>query len=368
MSYTFRVVFEGVCGYVPDKPFFTPYSHGSKKYWKRQEPGDIRSVAVLLPDLRRPGVSKPEDSDLHLPKLLEPHFPLLKFHLDDLRAGTTRRVDLVCRDISQQDEAGLLFLRREQIRFHMKAENAKSFNYAGWTEHPEDKENLLDRYDWFSDLPKWWGKIPDLTSREQLESLWWLPAIDRIAPTERDAQRARPDLLPSYRGPFPEDLIARVECLGGRLRTFDFNRGVNGLPIPWRFAPPEDSTSEGTWNQVLSNSLALEFFDVHGEVHIELKRLANEVVKEELVLGPAPGASRPVIEISISNREPDLLFQEEGFSRSTLPDMDFQPIYDKLSRANNVERLPVPHPARDMLFGIREKPCAGGYLLSGEGT
>lgn len=409
MSYTFRVVFDGVLAYVPDKPFFVPCKGAkdycrpkteaerererpvpqedvslpyddSKECWRRRcddidlgnpNSGPIRSLAVLLPDLRRPGTpSVPRDScghpTLNFPTFREPHFPLLKFGLCDLREGTTRRVDLVGRDISRKDEEGLLFLRREQIRFCMDAENATTFSFAGWAPYPYNLDDLPDCCKELKRPPEWWGKEPDLGDRDQLESLWWLPDMARIVDSAEfpGADRVRTDVLPSYRGPFPQGLIARVECQGGRLRTFDFNRGTDGFPIRWRFAPPADMKNPGTWNRALANSLALEFYDVRSEVRIELRRLANEVVIEELVLAPGPGAARPLLEISISNREPDLLFQEESFSRSTLPDMDFQPFYELLSQAEETHwpHLPIPHPARHSLFGVVEKPCSGAGM------
>ncbi len=424
MSYTFRVIFEGVLGYIPDKPFFvrcckgknyccTKYrdqaSGATKKIcyncdpdegcWKRRsdavdpndpESGPIRSLAVLLPDLRRPGVPSvpgstqpcphccPEEAEqdsprLNFPKFREPHFPLLSFRLSDLRESTTRRIDLVARDISRQEEEGLLFLRREQIRFKMVAENAETFSFAGWAPCPPPPPyKLPDCCDRLKKLPEWWGRSPDLGDREQLESLWWLPDLERIVldPAFQKATRARHDILPSYRGPFPEGLVARVECTGGRLRTYDFNRGVDGFPFRWRFAKPEDAWGPGSWNRALANSLALEFFDVRDEVRIELKRLANEVVVEELVLAPAPGASRPVLEICISNREPDLLFQEESFNRSSLPDMDFQPFYEQLSEAseNDWAKLPIPNPGTTSFFGPVEKPCSGTVIRGQGGT
>lgn len=405
MSYTFRVVFDGVCAYIPDKPFFVPcetkedasdyckdeesyvpYQHFGSPYedprdcWRRRcddihpdKPGSgpIRSLAVLLPDLRRPGTPSVPTLNgrptLNFPTFREPHFPLLKFGLCDLREETTRRVDLVCRDISRKDEEGLLFLRREQIRFKIDAENATTFSFAGWAPYPYDPDDLPDCCKELGRPPEWWGKEPDLGDRDQLESLWWLPDLRRIVDPAKfpGANEVRPDVLPSYRGPFPEGLVARVECEGGRLRTFDFNRGVDGFPIRWRFAEPgADQNCLGSWNRALANSLALEFFDVRSEVRIELRRLANEVVVEELVLAPAAGASRPLMEISISNREPDLLFQEEGFSRSTLPDMDFQPFYEKLSNAReeHYPMLPIPNPGRHTLFGVVEKPCSGAGM------
>jgi hypothetical protein len=101
--------------------------------------------------------------------------------------------------------------------------------------------------------------------------------------------------------------------------------------------------------------------------------LANEVVIEELVLAPGPGASRSELEIEITNREPDLLFQTESFNRSALPDMDFQPFYELLSQTRKgIDTLPIPYPHKESFFGVVEKPCAGtgmaGTGTSGPGT
>lgn len=374
--------------YVPDEPFFIRCEDDDdcKKikrpdWWRKKTEEEhpeiwirnsrpIRSFAVLVPDLRHPAKPHTPTSDppLNFPPFRGAHFPLLRFGLSDLREKTTRRVDLVCRDISKKDEEGILFLRREQIRFYLDAENASSFSFAGWAPFPVARDQLPDccrkKPPAEPELPEWWGNIPDLGKREQLESLWWLPDLKRIVTGNTEATRVKPDVLPSYRGPFPQGLIARVECQGGRLRTFDFNRNVDGFPIPWRFAEPGNASSNGTWNRVIANALALEFFDVRSEVRIELRRLANEVITEELVLAPGPGASRPLLEISISNREPDLMFQEEGFSRSTIPDLDFQPFYELLSQArpNDWENLPIPHPVRTSFFGPTEKPCAGTQM------
>jgi hypothetical protein len=94
------------------------------------------------------------------------------------------------------------------------------------------------------------------------------------------------------------------------------------------------------------------------------------VVIEELVLAPGPGASRSELEIEITNREPDLLFQTESFNRSALPDMDFQPLYELLSQTRKgIDALPIPYPHKESFFGVVEKPCAGtGMAGSGTGT
>lgn len=356
MSYTFRVIFDGVCAYVPNERFFC-YVSEKKKYISRIEASinnkdqkikPCSSLAVLLPDLRRPGKPHLPSVPLRFPAFRDPHFPLLQFNLKDLREGTTRRVDLVSRDISSDNEEGNLFLRREQIRFNLDAENASAFSYADYV--PDDPCKVR----------------PDPSSPDQVESLWWLTDLRQIVcPEDADtAAVVNSKFLPSYRGPFPDGLIARVECSGGRLRTFDFNRDLDGEPLPWRFAAPaDDPTITGSWNRALSNSIALEFFDVRDEVRIELRRLANEVIVEELVLAPGPGASRSVVEIHISNLEPDRLFQEEGFSRSALPDFDFQPFYElSQTSQNKIPDLPIPNPGRKTFFGLREKPCAGGVM------
>lgn len=364
MSYTFRVVFDGVCGYVPEKPFFKRKEMNQLadgEIWSAQE--KIAWLDVLLPDLRRPGETfRPNgnpNNPVYLPRLREPHFPLLRFKLADLREGTTRRVDLVHRDISERDERGLLFLRREQVRFDVHSQNEDSFAFADWI--PPNKSKPSEQYVEEDHSSEETYSTPRLGDQDEFESLWWLPDLDQITP---ERLKVRDDLLRSYRGPFPEGLVSRIECNGGRLRTFAFNIDVGGKPIEWRFASPSDSISDGCWNRAIGNSLALEFFDVRGEVSIELKRLANEVVTKKLVLAPAPGASCPVLEIEISNREPDLLFQEEGFSRAALPDMDFQAFYEKLVPDFEFREYPVPHPSRQSFFGVIEKPCAGTSLTA----
>ncbi len=398
MSYTFRVVFDGVLSYVPDKPFFCERRNDK---WKAQK--DVRSLSVLLPDLRRPGESKrpPEDcccgskvksrdrsdGSIFLPKFRDPHFPLLKFRLSDLRDGTTRRVDLVCRDISEREEEGVLLLRRERVSFSLKAENDRSFSFADWIPPPNRARPRRDQFEDETarsevescveniggiDRCRPSHDVPNLGLREELESLWWLPDLAQIVGEKyKNAARVDEKFLDSYRGPFPEGLIARVECDGGRLRTYDFNRGVDGAPIAWRFAAPTDSDPKsGTWKRAIGNSLALEFYDVRGPVRIGLRKLANEVIDRTLVLAPAPGAARPIVEIEISNREPDLLFSDEGFSRSTLPDMDFQAFYERLSQADKetIHELPVPHPSGSSFFGVVEKPCAGACMVQNRPT
>lgn len=156
MSYTFRVIFEGVCAWVPDHPFF---------------PQDVtapsaKKVDVLLPDLSRAEFNTQSADGLRV--FRSPHFALLKLPLADLQSDTTRRVDLVTRDVGSPHEEGILFLKREQIRFCLRADNAETFQYASWK--PEDTSNLDDSWTIKGSRPGM--HYPDPASKDQLESLW----------------------------------------------------------------------------------------------------------------------------------------------------------------------------------------------------
>ena len=327
MSYTFRVIFEGVCAWVPDHPFFPEDAPGTVR---------VNEVDVLVPDLSRAEYNTQPAEGLRV--FRSPHFALFKFSLPDLHRKTTRRVDLVTRDIGTHDEEGLLFLKREQIRFRLEAENATSFRFADRKPAPESR-------------PK-----PEPTRREELESLWWLPRLQDIAPAY---QRARADHLSTHRGPFPEELQARVEIKGGFLKTYDFNRDVNGDPLPWRFLPADATSGQGLWNRAIGNRQALEFYDVQGPVTIELKRIANDVHTTELVLDLPPGAHRPVLEVFVTNLEPELMFGAQDRLTAQLPDPDFEEFY--YMHSDNVtfnEERPVPNPSGFGFLGIRDKPCS----------
>lgn len=326
MSYTFRVIFEGVCAFVPRKPFFED----------AESTAELPPLTVLLPDLRG---ALPVSEAGGLYRLRPSHFPLLKFDPKNLAARTTRKVDLVCRDFVEPREQALMFLKREQIRFKIKARNARHFTYANCRPCNEHR--------------------PDPFNKAEMESLWWLP---RIAELDRRRARVRPDLLPNRYQAFPDDLIARLEIQGGHLKTFDFNRDLKGDPQVWRFALPNDDYSDGHWNRPIGNRLALEFYDVEGPVRLKMRRLANEVYEETLELAHPPGGARPVLEIEICNREPEVLFtREEEQAQAILPDADFEEFYFKCSADLGPAKSPsgpVPHHRGPVFFGPIKDPCS----------
>lgn len=352
MSYTFRVIFDGVCAHVPDHPFFSRCDEEPKgDKGVKWRPNTVNEVDVLLPDLTRAEYNSQPVEGLRV--FRSPHLALLQFSLPDLHRKTTRRIDLVTRDIGTRDESGLLYLKREQIRFRLQAENATSFRFADWS--PADLDDD-DRSRWWFDKPDHAIHVPRPTAPKQLESLWWLPRLQEIAP--KYAQ-VRPDVLSTHAGPFPEELQARVEIKGGFLKTFDFNRNVNGDPQPWRFLPAKEPSGTGKWNRAIGNRQALEFYDVRGPVTIELKRIANDVHTTELVLNLPPGAYRPVLEVVISNREPESLFGVQDRLTAQLPDPDFEEFYYMLSAETDMQYArPVPNPLGFGLLGIRDKPCS----------
>lgn len=380
MSYTFRVIFDGVCAWVPDHPFFPDEKSGTSQV----HPGTLcaNEVDVLLPDLSRAELNTQPAEGLRV--FRSPHFALLKFDLPDLHRKTTRRVDLVTRDISTQNEEGLLFLKREQIRFRLKAENATTFRFADWrptdasgAEEPakpksSDSQQVCCccRKDASaSDGPRRGIEVPCPKHQDQLDSLWWMPRLQDIAP---DYQRVRSEHLSTHFGPLPEELQARVEIRGGFLKTYDFNRDVDGEPLPWRFLPANADTSEaGKWNRAIGNRQALEFFDVQGPVTIELKRIANDVHVTELVLDLPPGAHRPVLEVKVTNSEPESLFNVQDRLTAQLPDPDFEEFYYMHSDADEAVwkkgGRPVPNPSGFGFLGIEDKPCSSVEMSRSKG-
>ena len=343
MSYTFRVIFDGVCGFVPNRPFFSPNGTG---VWGAN--GDtVENVDVLLPDLSRAEYNTQGAQGLRV--FRSPHFALLKFQLPDLHRKTSRRVDLVCRDIGSRDEEGLLFLKREQIRFNLD----DPFTYSDWSPNDKQQQDLREAVI-DSRLPA--VHVPTGSCREQEDSLWWLPRLQEIEPYY---DRVNPNLLRDQDGhcwAFPEELQARVEISGGHLRTFDFNRNVNGEPQPWRFLPAAETAGSGVWNRAIGNRLALEFKKVCGPVEIELKRIANDVQETKLVLKPRSGD----LEVVITNSEPEALFGVRDRLTAQLPDPDFEEVYYMLTDPglDFNELRPVPNPSGFGFIGILDKPCS----------
>lgn len=345
MSYTFRVIFDGVCALVPDYPFFP------------EKPiGDVRATEldVLLPDLTRAEYNTQPVEGLRV--FRSPHFALLKFDVANLQRETTRRVDLFARAGDSPDEKGLIFLKREQIRICLKAENATSFQYSSWK--PTNTSKLNDS--WVSEEATPGLHFPEPAVQEQLESLWWLPRMQEIAPAY---QKVRPGHLSTTLGPFPEELQARVEVKGGCLKTYDFNRDASGSPLPWRFLPASATPdTQGCWNRAIGNRQALEYYDVRGPVVLELKRLANEVHATELVLDQPRGVDSPDLEVVVTNREPESLFGVRDRLTAQLPDPDFEEFYLMHSDVQNAilqgESRPVPNPSGFGFLGIEDKPCS----------
>jgi hypothetical protein len=317
----------------------------SRSFQTQRKSSSLPSLAVLLPDLRK-AARLPEV--LGLCRYRPAHFPLLKCPAPQVALGSTRKIDLFCRDVGSSLEQALVFLKREQIRFSLVGSNVQKFEFAAWrpTAGDEDKH-----------------PIPVENDFEEAESLWWLP---RIAEVAKPWDLVWPEHMPANLHAFPDALVARVETKGGRLRTFDFNRDGRNRPHKWRFAAADDDFSQGKWNRAIGNRLALEFFDVSGPVTIELKRLSTDVFTDQLVLAPPPGGAGSVLEIEICNREPEFLFSEaDARVLAMLPDADFEAYYDLCClppdpiadpKADLTRR--VPHHKGPTFFGPIKNPCS----------
>src|SRR5437763_1965608 len=99
MSYTFRIVFSGLCAFVPDRSFDA-------------SPGPS-SITVLLPDLLTPfRLSN---------KILTPHYPTLAYDLSQRQPGSTKAAPLVWNKEAQPDK-GLCFLLGEDLKINAQSE------------------------------------------------------------------------------------------------------------------------------------------------------------------------------------------------------------------------------------------------------
>ncbi len=326
MSYTFRVIFEGICAYVPDRPFFVQEANGK---WKAGSP---TSVQVLIPDLTgripRPGTQ---------PLAIAPHFLTLRARVRDLQPETDRHYRLTYRQPGSLDEMALFRVDGEEMKIELdRSSNGDAFSFANW-------------------VPKRPQELPDLRSVLMTSSLYWLPRLEEIAPhfDQVDADLLAPN-------PFPQSLAGRVAIEGGTLRVAGFNRERNGRPRVWRFADPASSQDPGVWNRAIGNRLALEFFDVEGPVRIVLE--APGGAAKQLVLAPPPGTGGDVESI-VSNVEPESLFVPEAPLRGFDPDFD---VFYDLGLAPKVYPSkprptirPVPNPPPTVFLGVFEKPCSG---------
>jgi hypothetical protein len=296
MSYTLRVLFSGLCAFVPNRPFD-----------RLEDPPT--QVTVLLPNLLKP---QPLDTNSPSGNTLEPHFPLLGFDLSDLHPQSQRKPDL-WREASGK---GACLLYGEEISLEL---NIPSNGHSKLT-IPTRSENQ----------PK--EKQEEATPTDR-ESLYWLSRLDRATPkhfviptllTDSLSQEDNPPLLARMR---LEQGFLRVSKLSERVCRFD---GSNG------------------YIQQIATELALDIPGVEGPAAIVLR--GSDGTERSLTLTPVrkPG----VVEIRIENRELDDLLgiPQEMFPPRELA--DYQVFYKLVQPESgtvtpSIRSFPKQQPKKD---------------------
>lgn len=338
MAFTLRVVFEGICAFVPSQPLF-----------KSHRPTEtIDQMSVLLPDLRLPERAYwDREVESPAPFWRAPHLAYLDVEREFVATGTDARFDHDWLDQASRHRRVAFFLDRHRVRVE------------GGLGEPLHVDQLRCS-----------GPRPQ--NPKEFRSLWWLPRLSEIAP---DFEWLQGDPGCCERGELP-GLAGSIVIQEGRLATREFNRGLDDEIQSWPFGdvkrdtdgdlviPPEDRAK---WKRAIGNQIVWE---------LGIEEAARFVLVDEsnaertVVVRPPLGAGRAPIEVRISNKEPEvgLLGASPFFGalREKLPDPDFQVFY-RLGGGGEAptgeERWAVPL-APDNVHGQHEKPCSPA-LFSG---
>lgn len=294
MSYTFRVLFSGLCAFVPNKPFE-----------QLQDPPD--EVTVLLRNLLRPDLLTNEVA-------LEPHFPLVQFDLADLHPQSPRRPDL------RREETGkaACFLFGEEIVFDLSLPKGTARKLKTPTEL--EKQPRVGQTE---------------STPQDRESLYWLAKLEKASPNHFVDPEVLTTAL-SLAGEPP--IIARLKLDHGFFRVSRLSEQVCHF---------EPSSGNDRYEQQIATELALDIEGVEGPVLILLR--APDGTERTLMLSPVRRSG--LVEIRIQNRELDDFL---GIPKGLLPPRevaDFEVFYDLVQVPDGVDavvrrfpRQPPPPP------------------------
>jgi hypothetical protein len=350
-SFNLRLLFEGVCAWVPDQPFFKEDADGA------YAPGKPTMVTVLLPDRRRMRLAdwemRGDSKRVDRPSHMAAHTPVFTVWAKDVAGNKPPQgwTDATLIDPGTGRQRLLHVLDNQLISLRLD---------------PWPKLRFVD------DIPHDQGqKLPKKDDR----SLWWMPRMSEISPPDQWCD-------PSYLGdlsPFDlkkMDIAARLELKGGALSVDSFN----GLKKPnwWSFGWAKrdrkgklSTQKRGslTWNKAIGNRIACDI-EVPGssiEIDFQFKNKKNDVFP--LVL--APSEAGEAVEVVIANAElEDLMLNAPPtrvWGQPSLPDADFQAFYSLTRPAGSPRKTrrpgPVPIAPNGTEVGLTgEKPCASSVM------
>jgi hypothetical protein len=337
-GFTLRLVLEGICTWVPNRPFFKQ-RHG------KPVPGNPTSLTILLPEKRATKIADWEEKSPYWPVkgpcYSPPHAPALILSPGDMH-NPSRTFSI----------------------------NGKFTDPAAARPHPrfvhvlDYQELSLSGFEW---PPLTFEcQIPCPPSKEvptagvDNRSLWWLPQMSEISPRH---QWCRATLLKAPVSTFHDERIAaRLHLPGGHLSVAGFNSDGNDYwhyGEVWRdkngklrVAPERD----WVWNKAIGNVLHC---DIPVRASQVLLTLHDATTRSRVTLRPRrPGG---LVEVTIANAELENVLLKfspyKVWANPPLPDVDFQAHYHF---ATGHRRTPwvVPIDKKNQP-GVGEKPCSG---------
>jgi hypothetical protein len=291
MPYTLRIVFSGLCCFVPDERF------DSGK--------PVKDVKVLLRNLFKPIIFRNGE-------VMAIHVPRIEVDPKNHRQSSTRRIDF-SQDPGTDKERYHCVLRFEDV--HFAPGGATSDTGPVFDAKPP--------------------AVPDRPTEDELKSLYWLADI-------RDSIGAGATLKPAVVGNIrpdqtPPPLVAgRVSITSGNLEVDDFQDGS------WHFDPQKPA-------KLLARSIVLQFPGVTGDSEILCRRFLS-ARETKIVVGPVTADPTEVVEVEIKNAEIPRFIEYLGDQRVVLEDHDYEGYFD-LFEPKGRPPLHIPTQANETVIG-----------------
>lgn len=343
MAYTLRVLFSGLCAFVPNKPFdqlddpptevtvllqnllrpkpltLTPPSAEPEPDEEFEEFSITTKVAasavkatdkalkVVKAAAKAMSAAIESDDDSDAASFLEPHYPVLEFDLSDLHPQSLRKPDL------RREETGKggCFLFGEEVSFDLNLKNGK-------------KRRLR-----IPDDPKFYphGQQAEET-RFDGESLYWLTRMEKASP----GNFVEPSLLTA-----PLSLAGKPKILTRLKLTHGFLRVSKLSDKVCEFHPPDP---QRPYRQKIATELALDIEGVTGPLVIVGRGPRGEEKRLTLTPVKSPG----LVEIRIQNRELDSLLGIPELLMPPVEKPDFEVFYSLIAKdaavQNTMRRFP----------------------------
>jgi hypothetical protein len=330
-SFTLRLVLEGLCALVPDRPFF-------EKEGKKIVPGSPSSVTLFLPEARSPRLGDWEEMSPYWPVSTPaasygpPHAPVFIVSPHDIRsADTDFAVDCRFTDPLTSKPQQLHVLDNELVSFN-------GFTWPSLSFEDQIPDPVTDP------LP-----TPDVND----ESLWWIPRMSEISQGHQWCSKKLLRLKP--KNFYANHIAARLQLQGGHLSVTDFNHKGEAywtFGKVWRTADGKLQKGLSKWQRAIGNVLACEIPIQAAEVKVSFESADKQTT---LTLGPRrPGGT---VEVKMANAELEnlvLTAPSPPWVRPLLPDVDFQSYY-RLTTGRLTKPWLVP--LKSTMPGMKEKPC-----------